>query len=497
MSRAALPALTIADLQSLLRRKEISPREAINSLRARIENVEPKIDAYLSIDFEAAAKEAEKVDVDLPLGGVPIAIKDIINVKGQPCTCASKILANYRSPYDATIILKLRASGAIPFGKTNMDEFAMGSSTENSSVKVTRNPWDLSRVPGGSSGGSAAAVAADAAFAGLGTDTGGSIRQPASLCGVVGVKPSYGRVSRFGLVAFASSLDQVGPLTKTVRDSALIMNAMAGHDPYDSTSLNEPVPDYTKNLGRDLKGMRLGLPKEYMIQGIDPQVKSAVDAALKQLQLLGAEIVDVSLPHTDYGIAVYYFLATAEASANLARFDGVRYGHRAKDPKDLLDHYGRTREEGFGAEVKRRIILGTYVLSSGYYDAYYVRAQKVRELVRQDFVKAFEKVDAIISPTSPVPAFKLGERTADPLAMYLADIFTNTGNLAGICGISVPCGLAKVNGSQLPIGLQILGKALDEARIFQIAHAYEQSTNWHKSKSPISINPKPEIRNPK
>jgi aspartyl-tRNA(Asn)/glutamyl-tRNA(Gln) amidotransferase subunit A len=494
MSRADLPALTIADLQSLLRRKEISPREAINSLRARIENVEPKIDAYLSIDFEAAAKEAEKVDVDLPLGGVPIAIKDIINVKGQPCTCASKILANYRSPYDATIILKLRASGAIPFGKTNMDEFAMGSSTENSSVKVTRNPWDLSRVPGGSSGGSAAAVAADAAFAGLGTDTGGSIRQPASLCGVVGVKPSYGRVSRFGLVAFASSLDQVGPLTKTVRDSALIMNAMAGHDPYDSTSLNEPVPDYTKNLGRDLKGMRLGLPKEYMIQGIDPQVKSAVDAALKQLQLLGAEIVDVSLPHTDYGIAVYYFLATAEASANLARFDGVRFGHRAKNPKDLLDHYGRTREEGFGAEVKRRIILGTYVLSSGYYDAYYVRAQKVRELVRQDFVKAFEKVDAIISPTSPVPAFKLGERTADPLAMYLADIFTNTGNLAGICGISVPCGLAKVNGSQLPIGLQILGKALDEARIFQIAHAYEQSTNWHKSKSPISINPKSEIK---
>ena len=485
MSRSDLPALTIADLQSLLRRKEISPREVINSLRARIENVEPKIDAYLSIDFEAAAKEAEKVDVDLPLGGVPIAIKDIINVKGQPCTCASKILANYRAPYDATIILKLRAAGAIPFGKTNMDEFAMGSSTENSSVKVTRNPWDLSRVPGGSSGGSAAAVAADAAFGGLGTDTGGSIRQPASLCGVVGVKPSYGRVSRFGLVAFASSLDQVGPLTKTVRDSAMIMNAMAGHDPYDSTSLNEPVPDYTKNLGRDLKGMRLGLPKEYMIEGIDPEVKSAVDAALKQLQSLGAEIVDVSLPHTDYGIAVYYFLATAEASANLARFDGVRYGYRAKDPTDLLDHYGRTREEGFGAEVKRRIILGTYVLSSGYYDAYYVRAQKVRELIRQDFVKAFEKVDAIVSPTSPVPAFKLGERTADPLAMYLADIFTNTGNLAGICGISVPCGLAKVNGSQLPIGLQILGKALDEARIFQIAHAYEQSTDWHKARPPL------------
>ena len=494
MSRSDLPALTIADLQSLLRRKEVSPREVLDALCARIETLEPKIDAYLSIDFQAAAKEADKADVDLPLGGVPIAIKDIISVKGQPCTCGSKILANYRSPYDATVIQKLRAAGAVPFGKTNMDEFAMGSSTENSSVKVTRNPWDMSRVPGGSSGGSAAAVAADAAFGGLGTDTGGSIRQPASLCGVVGVKPSYGRVSRFGLVAFASSLDQVGPLTKTVRDSALIMNAMAGHDPQDSTSLNEPVPDYTKNLGRDLKGMRLGLPKEYMIEGIDPEVKSAVDVALKQLQSLGAEIVDVSLPHTDYGIAVYYFLATAEASANLARFDGVRYGYRAKDPKDLLDHYGRTREEGFGAEVKRRIILGTYVLSSGYYDAYYVRAQKVRELIRQDFVKAFEKVDAIVSPTSPVPAFKLGERTADPLAMYLADIFTNTGNLAGICGISVPCGFAKVNGNQprndrgsrslseLPIGLQVLGKALDEARIFQIAHAYEQSTGWHEAR---------------
>jgi aspartyl-tRNA(Asn)/glutamyl-tRNA(Gln) amidotransferase subunit A len=481
MSRSDLPALTIAELQSLLRRKEVSPREVLESLRVRIESVEPKIDAYLSIDFEAALKEAEKVDVNLPLGGVPIAVKDIINVKGQPCTCGSKILGNYHSPYDATVIKRLRAAGAIPLGKTNMDEFAMGSSTENSSVKATRNPWDLSRVPGGSSGGSAAAVAADAAFGGLGTDTGGSIRQPASLSGVVGLKPSYGRVSRFGVVAFASSLDQVGPLTKTVRDSAMIMNAMAGHDPNDSTSLPEAVPDYTKDLGRDLKGMRLGLPKEYMIEGIDPQVKSAVDAAIKQLQSLGAEIVDVSLPHTDYGIAVYYFLATAEASANLARFDGVRYGYRAKDPKDLLDHYGRTRGEGFGQEVKRRIILGTYVLSSGYYDAYYVRAQKVRELIRQDFVKAFEKVDAIVSPTSPVPAFKLGERTADPLAMYLADIFTNTGNLAGICGISVPCGLAKVNGNQLPVGLQVLGKSLDEARVFQVAHAYEQSTAWHNA----------------
>src|SRR5436853_3665902 len=337
MSRPDLPALNIAELQPLLRRREVSPRNLLDLLRARIEEIEPKIDAYLSIDFEAAAKEAEKADVDLPLGGVPIAIKDIISVAGQPCTCASKILRNYRAPYDATVIRKLRAAGAIPFGKTNMDEFAMGSSTENSSVKPTRNPWDVGRVPGGSSGGSAAAVAADAAFGALGTDTGGSIRQPAALSGIVGFKPSYGRVSRFGLTAFASSLDPVGPLTKTVRDAAMIMNAMAGHDPHDSTSLPDPVPDYTKNLGRDLKGMKLGLPKEYMIEGIDPQVKSAIDAAVKQLQLLGAEIVDVSLPHTDYAIAAYYIIATAEASANLARFDGVSYGHRAENPKDLHD----------------------------------------------------------------------------------------------------------------------------------------------------------------
>ena len=486
MTGKELPASNIADLQSLLRRREISPREVLDVLRARIEDVDGKIDAYLSTDFEAAAETAEKADVDLPLGGVPIAIKDIISVAGQPCTCASKILQGYRAPYDATVIRKLRAAGAIPFGKTNMDEFAMGSSTENSGFKLTRNPWDSSRVPGGSSGGSAAAVAADEAFAGLGTDTGGSIRQPASLSGVVGLKPTYGRVSRFGLVAFASSLDQVGPLTKTVRDAALIMNAIAGHDPQDSTCLNEPVPDYTAGLGRDLRGIRLGLPKEYMIEGIDPQVKSAIDAAIGQLTELGVEIVHVSLPHTDYATAVYYILATAEASANLARFDGVRYGHRAENPKDLLDHYGRTREEGFGAEVKRRIILGTYVLSSGYYDAYYLRAQKVRELIRQDFAKAFEKVDALISPTSPVPAFKIGERTEDPLQMYLADIFTNPANLAGICGISVPCGFAESDGHRLPIGLQLLGKALDEARILQIAHAYEQSTDWHKVRPSIA-----------
>jgi len=486
MTEKDLPALNIADLQSLLRRREVSPREVLDALRARIEDVDGEVDAYLSTNFEAATKEAEKANVDLPLGGVPIAIKDIISIAGEPCTCASKILRGYRALYDATVIQKLRAAGAIPFGKTNMDEFAMGSSTENSGVKLTRNPWDLSRVPGGSSGGSAAAVAADAAFGALGTDTGGSIRQPAALSGIVGFKPSYGRVSRFGLVAFASSLDQAGPLTKTVRDAALIMNAIAGHDPQDSTCLNEPVPDYTAALGRDLRGVRLGLPKEYMIEGIEPQVKSAIDAAIAQLETLGAEIVDVSLPQTDYAIAVYYILATAEASANLARFDGVRYGHRAENPKDLLDHYGRTREEGFGPEVKRRIILGTYVLSSGYYDAYYLRAQKVRELIRQDFAKAFEKVDVLISPTSPVPAFKLGERMDDPLQMYLADIFTSHANLAGICGISVPCGFAETDGHRLPVGLQLLGKAFDEGRILQIAHAYEQSTDWHKARSPIA-----------
>jgi aspartyl-tRNA(Asn)/glutamyl-tRNA(Gln) amidotransferase subunit A len=483
-----LTAVSIADLQSLLRRREISSREVIDALRERIAAVDGDIGAYLSLDIQAATKEAEHANVDLPVGGIPIAIKDIINAMGQPCTCASKILDGYRAPYDATVIQKLRAAGAIPFGKTNLDEFAMGSSTENSALKSTRNPWDLSRVPGGSSGGSAAAVAADEAFGALGSDTGGSIRQPAALCGVVGLKPTYGRVSRFGLVAFASSLDQIGPVTKTVRDAALILNAIAGHDPQDSTSLNEPVPDYVASLGNNLRGVRLGVPKEYMIDGIDPQVRAAIDAAVKQLNSLGAELIEVSLPSTEYAVAVYYIIATAEASANLARFDGVRYGYRAENPKDVLDLYGRTREEGFGPEVKRRIILGTYVLSSGYYDAYYLRAQKVRELIRRDFASAFEKVDALISPTSPVPAFKLGERVGDPLQMYLADIFTIAANLAGICGISVPCGFAELNGHHLPIGLQLLGKPLDEARILQIAYAYEQSADWHKARPPIASN---------
>jgi aspartyl-tRNA(Asn)/glutamyl-tRNA(Gln) amidotransferase subunit A len=486
MTKRDLPALSIIELRGFLRRGEISPSETLQALEERINAVDPEIGSYLVHDFATAMAEAEKADVSLPLGGIPIAIKDLINVEGEQCSCASKILRGYRAPYSATVIEKLRGHGAIPFGRMNMDEFAMGSSTENSSVQVTRNPWDLSRVPGGSSGGSAAAVAADIAFGALGTDTGGSIRQPAALSGIVGFKPSYGRVSRFGLVAFASSLDQIGPLTKTVHDSALLMNAIAGHDSHDSTSLNAPVPDYTKNLGRDLKGIRIGLPKEYMIEGVDPVVKSAVKAAVKQLGELGAEIVEVSLPHTDYAISVYYILATAEASANLARFDGVRYGHRAEKVSSLFDHYARTRAEGFGPEVKRRIILGTYVLSSGYYDAYYLRAQKVRELIRQDFVRAFEKVEALVSPTTPSPAFKLGEKTTDPLQMYLADIFTNAANLAGICGISVPCGFAlSKNEKKLPIGLQLLGKALDEARIFQIAHAYEQSTDWHKARPVI------------
>jgi aspartyl-tRNA(Asn)/glutamyl-tRNA(Gln) amidotransferase subunit A len=486
MTRGDLPALSIADLQAILRRGEISPTEVLEALRSRIGAIDPRVEAYLSFDYEAAMREAKQADVSLPLGGIPVAIKDIINVSGQPCTCASKILGNYRAPYDATVIRKLRAAGAIPFGKMNMDEFAMGSSTENSSVKATRNPWDFRRVPGGSSGGSAAAVAADEAFGALGTDTGGSIRQPAAFSGVVGLKPSYGRVSRFGVVAFASSLDQVGPLTKTVRDSAMLMNALAGHDSQDTTCLDLPVPDYTAELGRDLRGLRIGLPREYMVEGIDAPVKSAVEAAVRQLESLGAEIVEVSLPHTDQAVAVYYIIATAEASANLARFDGVRYGHRAENARDITDLYGRTRAEGFGAEVKRRIILGTYVLSSGYYDAYYLRAQKVRELIRQDFAQAFARVDALVSPTSPTAAFLLGERMDDPLQMYLADIFTIAANLAGICGISVPCGFARSDdGKQLPIGLQFLGKAFDEARLLQMAHAYEQSTDWHRARPPL------------
>ena len=480
-----LPSLSVAALRTQLRSGTLSPLEALEALEQRIAQVDPIIGGYLSRDLSKAREEAAQADLQKPLGGVPIAIKDVINVRGEGCSAASKILRGYTASYDATVIRKLREAGAIPFGRLNLDEFAMGSSTENSAYQITRNPWDPSRIPGGSSGGSAAVVAAQEAFASLGSDTGGSIRQPAALCGCVGLKPTYGRVSRFGLIAFASSLDQIGPFTKTTEDAALLLNAIAGKDPLDSTSLDAPAEDFTRFLGQDLRGLRLGMPKEYFIPGINPQVDQAVREAIRHFESLGAEIVEVSLPHTDYAVAVYYIVATAEASANLARYDGVRYGHRAENAPNLLEQYLRTRSEGFGEEVKRRILLGTYVLSSGYYDAYYLRAQKVRSLIREDFSKAFQKVDALICPTSPEVAFKLGDRSGDPLKMYLADIFTIAANLAGICGLSLPCGFAEVEGRPLPIGLQLLGKPMEEARLLQMAHAYEQSTPWHKQRPPL------------
>ncbi len=480
-----LTSLTVHEIRALISAGQISSKEVVEALGRRIEEVDPLIHGYLSHDLDRAISEADHVDLALPLGGVPISIKDVINVKGHPCGCASKILQGYIAPYDATVIAKLRAAGAIPFGRVNMDEFAMGSSTENSAFGPTLNPWDFTRTPGGSSGGSAAVVAADEGFAALGSDTGGSIRQPAAFCGRVGLKPTYGRVSRFGLVAFASSLDQIGPITKDVRDAAILMNVISGPDQFDSTSLDETVPDFTAGLEKGVKGLKLGLPKEYFIEGLDPEVDKTVRAAVANLESLGAEVIEISLPHTEFALSTYYIIAPAEASANLARFDGVRYGHRATGTNGLLDHYGKTREEGFGPEVKRRIILGTYVLSSGYYDAYYLRAQKIRTLIRQDFANAFQKVDAIVCPTSPTPAFKLGERTSDPLSMYLADIFTLAANIAGICGISVPCGFLERDGKQLPVGLQILGKELDESTILQVAYAYEQTTAWHKVKPGI------------
>lgn len=477
-----LTSLTIPELRQKLSSGALRAREVVDQLARRVEAVDPKLKAYLHLDVEKSRAEADAANVALPLGGVPIAIKDVINVKGDPCTCASKILQGYIAPYDATVITKLREAGAVFFGRTNMDEFAMGSSTENSSWGATRNPWDLERIPGGSSGGSAAAVGGHEAFAALGTDTGGSIRQPAALCSCVGIKPTYGRVSRYGLVAFASSLDQIGVFTKTVEESALLLEIIAGHDPRDNTSIDRPVPKYTASLGQGVKGLRLGVPKEYFIKGIDPEVEKAVRAAIDEYRRQGAEIVEVSLPHTQYAVAVYYIIATAEASANLARFDGVRYGKRAENPKDILDMYKRTRAEGFGAEVKRRIILGTYVLSSGYYDAYYNRAQKVRQMIAEDFRLAFEKCDALLTPTSPTAAFKLGERTQDPLQMYLADIFTIAVNLAGICGVSIPCGFTS---GKLPIGLQIIGPKWGEETMLRVAHAYEQATPWHKEKPPL------------
>jgi aspartyl-tRNA(Asn)/glutamyl-tRNA(Gln) amidotransferase subunit A len=483
-----LNELTISALTARLARREISARELTQSCLERIARVDGTIHAFISHNPADALAQADAADRELaagvtfaqkPLLGIPIAIKDVLAVKDHPLNCGSKILGKFISPYDATVIEKLKAAGAVIFGRLNMDEFAMGSSTETSAFGITRNPWDPTRIPGGSSGGSAAAVAADEAIATLGTDTGGSIRQPAALTSCVGLKPTYGRVSRYGLTAFASSLDQVGPFTKNVEDSARILGVISGLDPKDSTSVAEPVPDYVAALDGNIRGLKLGLPKEYLIGGLDPEVKAAVDAAVKQYTALGAEIVDISLPHTDYAVATYYIVATAEASANLARFDGIRYGQRV-DGTDPLELYCRTRGAGFGAEVKRRIILGTYVLSSGYYDAYYLRAQKVRTLIRNDFLAAFKQVDAIITPTSPTAAFKIGEKSGDPLQMYLSDIFTISCNLAGISGISLPCGFTA--SPKLPIGLQLLGQPFGEATLLKLAHAYEQSTPWHRDK---------------
>ena len=487
----SLNKLTISTLTEKLAKREISAREIMQSCLDQIGRVDGKIHAFISYNAQDALAQASAADKEMsgglthrqkPLLGIPIAIKDVLAVKNQPLNCASKILGRFISPYDATVIEKLRAAGAIVFGRCNMDEFAMGSSTENSAFGVTRNPWDSTRIPGGSSGGSAAAVAADETIASLGTDTGGSIRQPAALCGVVGLKPTYGRISRYGLVAFASSLDQVGPFTKNVSDSATLLGVLSGLDPRDSTSVPRPVPNYSKALDGNIRGLKLGLPKEYTIGGLDPEVKSAIDAAVKTFRDLGAEIVEISLPHTDYAVATYYIIATAEASANLARFDGVRYGARV-DGSDFWGLYGNTRGAGFGAEVKRRVILGTYVLSSGYYDAYYLRAQKVRTLIRKDFLDAFEKVDAIVTPTTPTAAFKIGAKSDDPLQMYLSDIFTISCNLAGIPGISVPCGFTQ--NPKLPIGLQLLGKPFGEEMLLRIAHAYEQSHPWHTERPEI------------
>lgn len=471
--------LTAHKLVELIKKGELKPTEAIASVFSRIAEMEPKIKAYITLCEDSAMSSAKKLEEKIarkePLGalaGVPFAVKDNICTAGIKTTCASKILENYIPPYNAAMVEKILAEDAIIIGKTNMDEFAMGSSCENSAFFPTRNPRDLQRIPGGSSGGSAAAIAADCAVLSVGSDTGGSIRQPAALCGVVGMKPTYGLVSRYGLVAFASSLDQIGPITKDVTDTALLLKVIAGHDNRDSTSAPIAIPDYTAGLKKGVKGLRIGLPKEYFGEGIDKEVSESVMKAVKALASLGAEVMDVTLPHTEYGIPTYYILAPAEASSNLARYDGVRYGYRNKEAEGLSQMYAQTRDEGFGKEVKRRIILGTFVLSSGYYDAYYLKALKVRRLIKQDFDNAFMKVDLIASPTSPVPAFKLGERTEDPLSMYMSDVLTVCCNLAGLPGISIPCGFTK---SKLPVGLQLIGRPFEEERILQAAYAYEQN----------------------
>ena len=473
-------ALTIDTARSSISRRETTATALAESFYSVIEKKNHSIGAYLTLSKDRALAKAGQIDdmvakgKPLPsLAGVPVGIKDVMVTRGTRSTAGSKMLENYIPPYDCTAVVRLEEAGAVVLGKMNCDEFAMGSSNENSAYRPVHNPHDLSRVPGGSSGGSAAAVAAGMAVATLGSDTGGSIRQPASFCGVVGLMPTYGRVSRYGLIAFASSLDHIGPLTNTVKDAAIILRTIAGRDPMDSTSADLPVPDYVAELDLPVQRLRLGIPKEYFAEGLDPEVRAAVEAAIQKLAGMGCEVVPVSLPHTEYAIPTYYLVATAEASANLARFDGVRYGHRAANVRSLSDMYRRSRDEGFGAEVKRRIMLGTYALSAGYYDAYYLKAQRVRTLLTRDFEEAFKKVDAIITPTSPTAAFQLGEKADDPLSMYLADIYTVTADLVGIPGISIPCGKTKEG---LPIGMQILGRHFDESTILRLAHSYEQAT---------------------
>ncbi len=483
-----LDNLTISQLREKLASGETTSVELTKAFLARIAATDEKVNAFITVCEEEALAAAEAADQRIaagnaaPLTGIPLAVKDIFNTIDVRTTCGSKILDNYVSPYDATAIAKLREQGAVIIGKLNMDEFAMGSSNENSAAGSVKNPWDLERVPGGSSGGSAASVAAGQALATLGTDTGGSIRQPASHCGVVGLKPTYGRVSRFGVIAYASSLDQVGPVARNVEDCATILGVVAGYDPADSTSVDTPVPDYLATIKDGVKGKKIGLPKEYFIEGLDADVKKAVDAAIETYKSLGAEIVEVSLPHTDYAVACYYLIATAEASSNLARYDGVRFGVRKDEGEGLIGMYQQTRAAGFGDEVKRRIMLGTYALSSGYYDAYYLKAQKVRTLIRQDFLDAFEQVDFMLAPVAPTPAFKIGEKTDDPLQMYLSDIFTIPLNLAGTCGLSLPCG---TSSEGLPIGLQLFGKPFAEGEILQAAWAFESATDFGGKLAPL------------
>jgi aspartyl-tRNA(Asn)/glutamyl-tRNA(Gln) amidotransferase subunit A len=478
---------TLIAARDAIAAKKVSAVELTRAMLDRIEKVDPRVHAYNSVTADHALAQARAVDEGKrsgALAGVPIALKDNLCTTFGTTTCSSKMLENFRAPYDATVVKKLDAAGAVFVGKTNLDEFAMGSSTENSAFGPTRNPWDVARVPGGSSGGSAAAVAARMCCAALGSDTGGSIRQPASLCGIVGMKPTYGRVSRFGLVAFASSLDQIGPFGWTVADCAAMLNVIAGHDPRDATSVNQPPPDYLAKLDRPIEKLRVGVAKEYSDgAGLDPEVKQAIERAIGNYREMGATIVDVSLPHAEYGIAAYYVIALCEASSNLARYDGVHYGHRTKRPvKDIVELFSKSRAEGFGEEVQRRIMLGTYALSSGYYDAYYLRAAKMRTLIKRDFDTAFQSCDVILTPTSPTPAFKIGEKSADPLAMYLSDIFTVTCNIAGIAGISVPAGFTRSN---LPIGLQLLGPSFSEATLLRAARMYEQATEWHTRRPEI------------